>query len=170
MQKLITRGHVTNKGFTLIELLVVIAIIGILAGIVLASLSSARSGANDAKVKEQLSGVRTQAEIVYSDSGNKYGTVVPGSVDCPATANSLTANTSIVNLLSTLPAGISGTAKKCAVSSTLDAYAIIAPLPAATSSTSYWCVDSTGASTGVQINTLSSVALTDSSCTAMDLR
>ncbi len=38
-----------GKGFTLIELLVVIAIIGILAGIVLASLSSGRVAARDAQ-------------------------------------------------------------------------------------------------------------------------
>src|SRR4051812_19502498 len=101
---------VINRGFTLIELLVVIAIIGILAGIVLASLSTARGGANDAKVKEQLSSARTQAEIVYGNSGNKYGTADPATVDCPATANSLTADATIVSLLGNMP---SGTTKKC---------------------------------------------------------
>ncbi|MFA5872123.1 MAG: type II secretion system protein [Parcubacteria group bacterium] len=40
------KNHRKNKGFTLVELLVVIAIIGILAAVVLVSLSSQRSKAN----------------------------------------------------------------------------------------------------------------------------
>jgi prepilin-type N-terminal cleavage/methylation domain-containing protein len=52
-----------NKGFTLIELLVVIAIIGILASVVLASLSSARQKGKVAAIQSTLSSMRAQAEV-----------------------------------------------------------------------------------------------------------
>lgn len=57
-----------RKGFTLIELLVVIAIVGLLASVVLASLQSARNKAADAKVKETLVQLRSQAELVLSNN------------------------------------------------------------------------------------------------------
>ncbi len=55
-----------NKGFTLIELLVVIAIIGVLASVVLGSLSSARDKSSDASIKSNLKSASAQAEIFAS--------------------------------------------------------------------------------------------------------
>ena len=56
-----------NKGFTLIELLVVIAIIGILAGIVLVSLSGTRAKARDAQRQSDIRQTSLAMEMYYSD-------------------------------------------------------------------------------------------------------
>lgn len=58
------------KGFTLIELLVVIAIIGILAALVIVSLSGARNKANDTKYKSNLRTIAGAIEQYSLDQTN----------------------------------------------------------------------------------------------------
>jgi type II secretion system protein G len=68
----------TTKGFTLIELLVVIAIIGILASIVMVSLSGAKSKSRDARRQADIKSIQLALSLYYTDNGmypvNIYGT------------------------------------------------------------------------------------------------
>lgn len=59
-----------KRGFTLIELLVVIAIIGILAGVVMASLNSARAKSRDARRVSDLHEMRTALELYHTANGS----------------------------------------------------------------------------------------------------
>jgi type II secretion system protein G len=67
-----------NIGFTLIELLVVISIIGLLASVVLVSLSSARQKSRVAKRLTDLKQVQTALELYYGDY-NRYPTTTLGA-------------------------------------------------------------------------------------------
>lgn len=80
-------GYTLNsKAFTLIELLVVIAIIGILAGVVIASLNSARDKGKVASIKSNLKNLQTAAILYQSELGtfdglcNNTNTVIHQSI------------------------------------------------------------------------------------------
>lgn len=61
-----------KKGFTLIELLVVITILGLLAGLVLSNMSSARERARDTKRKSDLKEIQKALQMYKQDNNSLY--------------------------------------------------------------------------------------------------
>lgn len=140
----------SQKGFTLIELLVVIAIIGILAAVILPSLGSSREKGKETAVKAQLANIRPQAELYNQTNGGVFNTstsVVDAGASCTATVSGSMFDSTASNNVAALVAGVisAGGVPTCYSSST--DWAVASSLP--TTAGGAWCVDSKGASRGV---------------------
>ena len=137
----------TQKGFTLIELLVVIAIIGILSSVVLVSLNTARGKSANAKIKAQFANVRSAAETYYDNNNSSYNGLA-GDItgDCTTIDSMFTDTVSNMAMFSD-PTNYPGSPTLTCYS-VADAYAMSVPLFTPEASSTDWCVDSTGVSTG----------------------
>ena len=118
----------------MIELLVVIAIIGVLSSVVLASLNSARAKGANAVVKSDMSNLRDQGELYYTDNYQSYAGVCT--------------STQFISILgnATSSGGGPATAITTYCASDPNAWSAYSNLKVAENGSNYWCSSNSGAS------------------------
>jgi len=126
-----------NQGFTLIEVLVVIAIIGILAGIIIFSLKETKDKAKDARIIDEMSQIRSVANMHYNDNSYSFNGFSCGVVNMSVVCNDITAQGG--DLIDPIPVSLDG-----------QDYCVEAKL----NSGAWWCVDAQGRSAKYDTSTM----------------
>lgn len=121
------------RAFTLIELLVVIAIIGILSAVALGALNTARNKGIDAAIQADIESARAQSDLYYDANGQSYATICSN--------DALDGTPGIQRMIA------GAIAKGGVVYCNSDATTWVMSSTLKTSTTSAWCVDTTGTST-----------------------
>ena len=156
------------RGFTLIELLVVIAIIGILAAVVLGSLTIARDKGTDSAIKASFNSFRSQAGLQYDVLGGSYNTT--GTAIASAACSTLTIPGTIfadVTIQDVLKSAVlsSGVESDCGVTDVGDGYSVATALKT-TGAGSFWCIESSGIARNTTATGIPYDALTGSATAA----
>jgi prepilin-type N-terminal cleavage/methylation domain-containing protein len=112
------------RGFTIIELIVVISIIGVIASIVLVSVSSYIGKSRDSRIKAEVSEIAKEATTYYVDNFSYSGYSISDSF---------------------IP--VSSGSDYVFLSDGVGTYVVYAKL---TTSDNYWCADSTGATNQIE--------------------
>jgi general secretion pathway protein G len=157
--KITPRGSILSQtsrqdGFTLIELLVVIAIIGVLASVVLASLSTARNKGNDVGVLANVDSMATQAAIYQGNNNSSYGTYDNGSggpkacPKAPATGSAVFYDPTMEHAIAAAITDSAGGTALCYAANTIYAVAVSRPAAVVPTKSYFWCTDSTGTKCG----------------------
>ncbi len=120
-----------TKGFTLIELAMVITIIGLLSAIILGTIQINRDRGANASIKQNLNSLRSEVELLYSNSLSTY----VGVCDI----------TKVLQIRSVINQASGGTS--VCYSNTVT-WAASAPLKTPEGSNNYWCVDTRGTARG----------------------
>lgn len=149
-----------KRGFTLIELLVVIAIIGILATVVLVSLTASKDSGRDAAVKANLGSIQVQASLYYN-IGSTFGSA---TTNCTPSSGSVFNNTTTTvdetTKLAIADARQNAKGNVIVCRAAAQAWAVGAQL----ANGNYWCVDSRGAAREVGPFTADSLSATTPLC------
>jgi len=140
-----------KKAFTLIELLIVIAIIGILAGIVLVSLTGALKKGKDSRIQADLRQITQIAGMIMSDTGSYDSLCSGGSLNTTGDYGA-----QLTTIQNDIQAQQGGTTVDLSCYASGDNYCVSARL---VSTTKYFCVDSAGNATTTASNNCTSANL-----------